>query len=192
MVNHEIAVFIYRNAMALFCAASIAASPITPKECIAPLQPVSEISTSSADSELLMRTMLWQYLRSGLNYLEASGKEVPPDFKHPGGKAYGPLALTPVAIKDVQRHCPALARYTLEDVLSSRELYEKFAFYYADLLLRHYLKMDYFKMPKEEVFDVLEKAWFWGPTLYREGRPAVSSREVKSMEFRATLPLTVI
>ena len=133
-------------------------------------------STAAADN-------LWQYLRKGLNYLEASGKEVPTRYKHPGGRAYGPLAMTPIAIKDVKLHHSSLSKYRFTDVIKDRDLYEIFAILYADLLLRHYMKMDYSRMPKEEVFAILEKAWFLGPTLYRQGHPVIASREVKAKEY---------
>jgi hypothetical protein len=126
---------------------------------------------------------LWRYLRTGIKYLETSGREVPIHYKHPGGKAYGPLALTPIAIKDVRLHYPLLSAYTLDNVLSDRELYEKFAAAYAELLLKHYFKIDYSRMPKEEVFDALQKGWFLGPTLYRKGRPVIASRQRRAAEY---------
>jgi hypothetical protein len=130
-----------------------------------------------------MKTKLWRYLRKGINYLEASGNEVQPYYMHPGKKAYGPLALTPVAIKDVKKHHPELSRFGTEEVLLDRELYEIFAFRYADLLLRHYLKADYFNIDRKEVFSMLERAWFLGPTLYKKGHPVISSREAKAKEY---------
>jgi len=136
-----------------------------------------------------MKTNLWRYLRKGINHLEASGKEVRPYFMHPGKKAYGPLALTPVAIRDVKKHYPGLSRFGIEEVLLDKYLYEKFAFSYADLLLRHYLKVDYFKMDKKEVFSMLEKAWFLGPTLYKKGHPVIASREIKAKEYLTALPI---
>ena len=183
MINQQVVILLYRNALALFCAASIAVSPGAPKEYIAPLQPVSNVSIKKPDTGILIKTSLWQYLKTGLNYLEASGKDVPLNFTHPGGKAYGPLALTPIAIRDVKNHYSSLSRYNLEGVLSDPAVYEKFAFLYADLLLTRYLKIDYFKMPKEEVFEILQKAWFLGPGLYKEGRATINSREVKANEY---------
>lgn len=181
MVNHQVAIFLYRNAIALFCAASIGISPAVPQKWIA--SPPSVARNDGDEIDILIRTRLWHYLRKGLNYLEASGKEVPVGFKHPGGKAYGPLGLSPIAIKDVQNHRPSLARYKFEDVLSDPEIYEKFAYSYADLLLRYYLKIDYIYMPREEVFDILQRAWFLGPTLYGEGRPIIASRQTKAEEY---------
>jgi hypothetical protein len=106
---------------------------------------------------------------------------------HPGKKAYGPLALTPVAISDVKKHYPGLKNISTEEVLLDKDLYEKFAFAYADLLLRHYIKADYFKMDKEQVFTMLEKAWFLGPTLYKKGHPVIESRELKAKEYLTAL-----
>jgi len=130
-----------------------------------------------------VRANPWPYLRKGINYLEASGKELPLHYKHPGGKAYGPLALTPIAIKDVRLHYPSLAHYTFDDVLSNSSLYEKFAYFYAELLLKHYIKVDYLNMPEKEVFDILQKAWFLGPGLYKKGHPVIASRETRAKEF---------
>ena len=201
MVDHNAAVFIYRNALALFCAAGIAVSPVAESSlrgAIATKQSFSEIASLTKrfarlpagqagndryETDILVRTNLWQYLRSGLNYLEVSGKEVPIHYKHPGGKAYGPLALTPIAIKDVRLHCTLLSAYTLDNVLSDRELYEKFAAAYAELLLKHYFRIDFFHMPKEEVFEALQKGWFLGPTLYKKGRPVIASREERAAEY---------
>lgn len=135
------------------------------------------------NTNICMQTSLWRYLRKGINYLEASGKDVPLSLKHPGGKAYGPLAITPIAIKDVQLRHPELRQYKFEDVISKRSLYEKFAVLYADLLLKHYIKIDYLKMPKEEVFQILQKAWFLGPTLYMKGHSVIASRETRACEY---------
>lgn len=175
MVDHNVVLLLYRNTIALFCAASIAISPVGS-------------GGPPRDDKVKMvtyhqRYTLWQYLRTGLNYLEASGKEVPTFYRHPGGLAYGPLALTPVAVKDVKRHYRSLSGYRFEDVLTDKDLYEIFAVAYADLLLRYYIKIDYPNMPKEEVFEILQKAWFLGPGLYVKGQPVIRSRETKAMEY---------
>jgi hypothetical protein len=130
-----------------------------------------------------MRQELWLYLRKGINYLEASGKDVPLGYRHPGGKAYGPLALTQGAVDDVRAHYARFAKYSFADVISKRSLYEKFALLYSELLLSHYLKVDYAKMDKKEVFGLLERAWFLGPTLFRKGRAVIASREIKAKKF---------
>ena len=130
-----------------------------------------------------MNAQMWAYLRKGLNYVEASGEEYPPDFLHPGGKAYGPLAMTPIAIEDVVQHFGPFARYTIKDVLSDPDIYEGAARSYADLLLRHYLGLKYWEMPPESVFKILQRAWFLGPGLYKRGHPIPSSRQRHAQEY---------
>jgi hypothetical protein len=205
MIGHNIAVLICRNTLALFCAAGIAASPATPQEfhnlevkvnmslrgAIATKQSLEGIASLTKrfarndgyDIDLLARTNLWRYLRTGINYLEASGRDIPIHYRHPGGKAYGPLALTPIAIKDVRLNYPALSGHALKNVLSDRGLYEKFAAAYAELLLKHYLKVDYSRISKEEVFEALQKSWFLGPTLYKKGLPVIASRQKRAAEY---------
>lgn len=126
---------------------------------------------------------LWRYLRAGLNHVESSGKEVPTDFVHAGGVAYGPLAMTKIAIKDVSLRHKELSHYTAKDVLSSKVLYEKFAVLYADMLLSHYLKLEYWKLPREKVFDILQRAWFLGPGLYKKGHDIISSRALNARVY---------
>jgi hypothetical protein len=174
MVDYNAALLLYRNALALLCAVSISASPAVPAK---------EIVNVRHFEKILIDKNPWPYLRSGINYLEASGKEVPLNYKHPGGKAYGPLALTPIAIRDVKLHYPSLSHYTLDDVLSDRFVYEKFAYFYAELLLKHYIKVDYLHMPRKEVFDILQKAWFLGPGLYKKGHSVIASRKIRAKEF---------
>ena len=191
MVNHHIAIALYKDAIALFCAASLTISSPVQTKPAAPLEFAPSVSAAATackylnerDTGIYMKTRLWRYLRKGINYLEASGKEVPTYFMHSGARAYGPLALTPIAIKDVKRHYPNLSGIALEDVLLDKDLYDMFAFYYADLLLKHYLKLDYFKMNKEDVFSALERAWFLGPALYIKGHPVTASRELRANEY---------
>ena len=130
-----------------------------------------------------MNAQMWAYLRKGLNYVEASGEEYPPDFLHPGGKAYGPLAMTPIAIEDVLQHFGPFARYTIKDVLSDPDIYEGAARSYADLLLRHYLGLEYWNMPPEKVFKILQRAWFLGPGLYKRGHTIPPSRQRHAQEY---------
>ena len=183
MIDHNFAILLYRNTIALFCAAGIAVSPATISKEIPLPQPSLTITFPDNRNSTFAGTGLWRYLRTGINYLEASGREVPVHYKHPGGKAYGPLALTPIAIKDVRLHYQLLSAYTLDNVLSDRKLYEKFARAYAELLLDYYFKIDFFHMPKEEVFEVLQKGWFLGPTLYRKGCPVIASRQRRAAEY---------
>lgn len=183
MVYHDAVPLICRNVLALFCAAGIAVSPATIAKDILIPKPSLTITIANDRTGAFARTRLWRYLRTGINYLEASGRDVPTNYKHPGGVAYGPLALTPIAIKDVRLHYPLLSGYKPDDVLSDRELYEIFAAAYAELLLKHYFKIDFFHMPKEEVFEVLQKGWFLGPTLYKKGRPVIASRQKRAAEY---------
>ncbi|MDP3791230.1 MAG: hypothetical protein Q8R38_04205 [Candidatus Omnitrophota bacterium] len=191
MVSHHLITTLYKDALALFCAVSIAMPGSVPPKATAPLQLIDPAAITigkdlnERNAGMYTRTKLWRYLRKGINYLEASGEEVPLRFLHPGDKAYGPLALTPIAVKDVQAHYPGLRRYKFEDVISKRSLYEKFSILYADMLLRYYIKLDYSGMPKEEVFQILQKAWFLGPTLYMKGYPVIASREIKAAEYTA-------
>jgi hypothetical protein len=206
MFNGYLVKIFYKDAIALICAAGMAvlapnlkvedlngagSSPAQnlhlSKSGIASLPSVAR--NDRANAEIYMKTGLWRYLRKGINYLEASGKEVRPYYMHSGRKAYGPLALTPVAIKDVKKHFPHLSGFSVEEVLLDEELYETFAFSYADLLLRHYLKADYFNMDRREVFSMLEKAWFLGPTLYKKGHPVILSRERRAKEYLTALPI---
>ena len=126
---------------------------------------------------------LWRYLRAGLNYVEASGREVPVDFIHEGGVAYGPLALTRIAVKDVLLHCRSMTGRTVDEVLGDRLLYEECALRYADLLLRHYLKIDTDTLSRREIFEILQKAWFLGPTIYKKGGSLPLSRRRHSAEY---------
>lgn len=181
MIIQNLTQSLCKEIAALFCAASLfVSSPVTDpgiRHC------ENEAQNNIKAKKYLMDKKLWCYLRKGINYLEASGKEVPLSFEHPGGKAYGPLALTPIAIKDVQRKHPELKKYDFKDVVAKRSLYEKFAILYADMLLKHYIKIDYYNMPRQEVFQMLQKAWFLGPTLYIKGHQVIASRQARALEF---------
>jgi len=133
--------------------------------------------------DIPMDAMLWKYLRTGLHYLETSGRNYPPNFVHRGGVAYGALGLSRAAVRDVIKHHAALSKFTPEEIFSHAELYEKFAQYYADFLLRDYLKVDYATMSASQVFDILQKAWFLGPGQYKKGHKVISSREKKAQEY---------
>jgi len=141
------------------------------------------IQIQKSEFSITMSNQLWQYLRAGLNYLESSGQNYPPNFVHPGGVAYGSLGLSRIAVLDVIQNSPSLSKFNPEDVFNDVNLYEDFAKSYADLLLRHYLKLEYWKMPSEQVFSILQKAWFLGPGLYRQGHADISSREKRTQEY---------
>lgn len=167
-----------------FQAAQYIPIPVIKEEIQLP-EPAKPVVSSG---DIPMSEDMWRYLRKGLNYVEASGEEYPPEFLHPGGVAYGPLALTPIAVKDVAQHCASLSHYAFSDVLSDPAIYEEFARRYADLLLRHYLGLAYWNMPAGDVFAILQKAWFLGPGLYREGLAVPDSREAHASEFIAAAP----
>jgi hypothetical protein len=145
------------------------------------------IKMSERYPSIPMNATLWSDLRKGIHYLESSGKQLPPGFVHPGGVAYGELGLSKIAVKDVILRYPALSGISPEEVFSDSDKYELFAKYYADLLLRHYLGLEYWKLPESEVFDILQQAWFLGPTLYRAGRTVIPSRQLKAEKFIRTL-----
>jgi hypothetical protein len=158
--------------------------PVMEKEIL----PAEPAHPSVKNEYIPMSEELWRYLRKGLNYVEASGEEYPPDFLHPGGRAYGPLALTPIAVEDVRRRYAAMSRYAFSDVISDPAIYEEFARCYADLLLRHYLCLAYWNMPAGDIFTILQKAWFLGPGLYKEGLSVPDSRQTHAGEFMAATP----
>ena len=154
----------------------------------APLQAPQITLTSpiAADRlDVVRDKALWDYLRAGINYVEVSGEEVPVDFVHPGGVAYGPLALTRIAVKDVIIHCEAMSDYTIDEVLSDDVLYEQCGKLYADLLLRHYLKIKSSGISEEEIFDILQRAWFLGPTIFRNGGEIPRARANNAREYIA-------
>lgn len=126
---------------------------------------------------------LWLYARNGIHYLETSGKDVGPSFAHPGGFAFGPLGLSKVAVEDVLNRSEELRRYSMDDIFTKKELYETFARAYAALLLEHYLKIDLASKSKEEVFQILQKAWFLGPNFYLQGKEIVASRAKRAQEY---------
>lgn len=190
MLNHHLAIALYKDVIALFCAASLTISSPDAQNKIRPQLELTQPDGVTIDKNLKehgkgvhVKTELWAYLRKGINYLEASGEEVPTYFMHSGQKAYGPLALTPIAIEDVKKHYPYLSEIRMEEVILDRSIYEMFAFFYAELLLRYYLKLDYSNMDKKEVFKILEKVWFLGPNLYLKGRPVIVSREERAAEY---------
>jgi hypothetical protein len=149
---------------------------------------ISKIESKTDENcpAIKMNKDLWQYLRQGLNYLEASGQNYPPDFVHPGAVAFGPLGLSKVAVEDVFERFPSMSRFSANEVFKDPLVYENFAKCYADLLLRHYLGLDYWTMDKKEVFDVLQRAWFLGPNLYKQGASIIASRERRARNFIET------
>jgi hypothetical protein len=169
----------------IFCALSVVLLPNYVNH--RPVELPAEVAMDSVSVEALpavpMNIALWSYLRRGLNYVEASGRDYPADFVHPGGCAFGPLALTRIAVEDVRNRYPALAAFSFEEVLGRDDLYECFAQYYADLLLDHYLGLPYQSMAEEKVFGILQQAWFLGPGLYKQGKTVIASRMVHAQEY---------
>ncbi len=152
----------------------------------APLSPPPATSKPPVKEEIIdmhREDGLWDYLREGLNYVEASGEEVPIDFVHPGGVAYGPLALTRIAVKDVIIHYEEMSDCSVEEILSDEELYEECGRLYADLLLGHYLKIKDPGMGKEDIFDILQRAWFLGPTIFKDGGEIPMSRQENARQY---------
>jgi len=152
-------------------------APVVLSDTALTSQPIKVLPSMAMSEEL------WRYLRAGLHYLESSGKDYPPNFEHPGKKAYGALGLSRIAAQDVLQHYPALAKFSLEDVFRDRQVYEVFAQKYAELLLRQYLKVDYASMAAPEVFSMLQKAWFLGPGLFKSGATVIDSREKRAQEY---------
>lgn len=145
---------------------------------------VQKVPTAYYYPIIEMNDNLWKYLKEGLNYLETDGKNYSPSFIHPGGKAFGALGLTEPAIKDVINRCKGLSQYNITDVITNNRIYENFAKAYADILLRHYLKVNYYAMPAENVFDILQKAWYLGPGLYKNGEKIIVSRQQRAEEYK--------
>lgn len=168
--------------LVLFSARSVSSFDTTPIIAIA-AAPAGTLKVSATPVNVLGDPALWNYFRMGLNLLEASGEEVALDFVHPGGVAYGPLALTRIAVKDVVERCEQMRGVTFDEIVADARLYERCAMLYADLLLRHYLKVSGNALSREEIFDILQRAWFLGPTLYKKKAAVPPSREERALEF---------
>lgn len=121
----------------------------------------------------------WSQLRPLIEYLETSSQGVPLTYKHPGGKGagYGPLGLTRVAYKDVQRLYPEFRNYVFEDILASPELYDLASRAYADALFWNYLKSPEGNL--SDIFNLLQRYWFTGPS----GGKIPASRQRKAEEW---------
>lgn len=148
-------------------------------------RPVINSAAAPGLIDVIRDTSLWDYLRAGINYVEASGEELPVDFIHPGDVAYGPLALTRIAVKDVILHCENMSDYSIDEILSDDRLYEECGRLYADLLLRHYLKIKNKDISKEELFDILQRAWFLGPTIFKRSGRIPRSRADNARAYMA-------
>ncbi|MCU0650885.1 MAG: hypothetical protein MUC52_01455 [Candidatus Omnitrophica bacterium] len=130
----------------------------------------------------------WEYLRSGLNYLESPHplsrpESVSSGYMHPDGKGFGPLGFSPGAYEDVQRVYPYFRQYSWEDVISSSFVYDLANRAYADWLLCN-LQDSIPQSPAAwQIFDVVHKAWNLGLTGYRKGKNVASSRIKRAEEF---------
>jgi hypothetical protein len=133
---------------------------------------------------------LWQYLRSGLNYLESPKplqppEVVPPTYIHPDSKGFGAYGFSPGAYEDVQRLYPFFQEYSWQDIMKSPKLYDLANQAFADRLLKGLQNYIPESASKQEVFDVLHQAWNLGLTGFKNGRKVVSSRAKRAEEFKA-------
>jgi hypothetical protein len=131
---------------------------------------------------------LWQYLRKGLNYLESPRplsrpEDVSAAYQHPDGKGFGPLGFSPAAYEDVQRVYPYFRQYEWRDVLGSSSLYDLANRAFADWLIANLQENIPQSSTRQQVFDVLHKAWNLGLSGYKNGRRVVYSRIRRAEEF---------
>ncbi len=131
---------------------------------------------------------LWNYLRSGLNYLESPSplmppKSIPPTYIHPDSKTFGAYGFSPEAYKDVQRLYPFFKQYNWQNIMHSFRLYDLANQAFADWLLKN-LK-DYLpeNASKQQVFQILHQAWNLGLSGFKNGRKVVDSRTKRAQEF---------
>jgi hypothetical protein len=136
---------------------------------------------------------LWQYLRIGLTYLESPSplqppETVPPAYIHPDSKGFGAYGFSPGAYQDVQRLYPFFREYSWQDIMRSTRLYDLANRAFADWLLKN-LK-DYIPegASKQQIFDILHRAWNLGLAGFKKGRKVVSSRARRAEEFKNSQP----
>ena len=152
---------------------------------------------SKGDSCLLTfsyaKPELWNYLRSGLNYLESPSpllnpESIPPTYIHPDSKGFGAYGFSPGAYEDVQRVYPFFKQYSWQNIMASPKLYDLANQASADWLLKN-LK-DYLPEGalKQQVFQVLHQAWNLGLSGFRNGRKVVASRTKRAQEFYSNNP----
>jgi hypothetical protein len=135
---------------------------------------------------------LWNYLRSGLNYLESpspllSPESIPPTYIHPDSKGFGAYGFSPAAFEDVQRLYPYFEKYSWQDIMASPKLYDLANQAFADWLLKNL--QDYLPegASKQQVFQVLHQAWNLGLSGFKNGRKVVASRTKRALEFAFNL-----
>ena len=108
----------------------------------------------------------------------------------PGGpplpsRGFGTYGLSPEAYEDVQRLYPYFKDYTWQNILYSQQLYELANQAFADLLLKNLQEYIPEDATKEQVFDIIQKAWNLGLTGFKNGRETVASRIKRAEEFKA-------
>lgn len=134
---------------------------------------------------------LWEYLRLGLNYLESPKPLYPPEavsptYIHPDLRGFGAYGFSPEAYCDVQRLYPFFRNYSWEDILHSQQLYELANQAFADWLLENLQDNIPANATKEQVFDVLHRAWNLGLSGFKNGREVIVSRNKRAAEFIKT------
>ncbi len=135
---------------------------------------------------------LWQYLRIGLNYLESPKpllppESVPPAYIHPDFQGFGAYGFSPGAYQDVQRLYPFFQKYSWQEIISSRKLYDLANQAFADWLLKNLKDYIQESASREQVFDVLHQAWNLGLSGFKKGRKVVFSRTKRAEEFKGRL-----
>jgi len=132
---------------------------------------------------------LWGYLRLGLTYLESPKpssppEAVPPTYIHPDARGFGTYGLSTEAYEDVQRFYPVFKNYNWQDILFSPQLYELANQAFADLLLKNLQEYIPKNATREQIFDIIHKAWNLGLTGFKNGRETVESRVRRAEEFK--------
>lgn len=133
---------------------------------------------------------LWAYLRLGLTYLESpkplsQPEAVSPEYIHPDARGFGTYGLSPEAYEDVRRAYPDFKDCLWQNILSSPGLYELANQAFADLLLKNLQEYIPHQASREQIFDILQKAWNLGLGGFRNGRATLESRDRRAEEFKA-------
>ena len=160
---------------------------MTIRTAVAPAVPMADIANAQPAFRYAT-PQLWQYLRRGLNYLESPSplsrpEDVSAAYRHPDGKGFGPFGFSPAAYEDVQRVYPYFRQYYWQDILGSPQLYDLATLAFADWLLGNLQENIPQNSTRQQVFDVLHKAWNLGLSGYKKGRIVVSSRNRRAEEF---------
>jgi hypothetical protein len=134
---------------------------------------------------------LWGYLRKGLTYLESPTPLLPPEavvpsYVHPDGRGFGAYGFSPEAYEDIQRLYPYFRNVSWEQLLGSQRLYDLANRALCDWMLKSLADYIPRSASKEEVFQVVHKAWNLGMGGFRKGREVVASRTRRAAEFLAS------